>query len=736
MNTISKTKYYVLALAVLVALLLIVTIYAPYAHAYVDEGSIIYVDGSKKDGGDGSKNKPFNSLAKAQEYIKNTELASPIIVKIAGGTYELDETLTLDVTNSKKDASIEYTAKDKNDYPVISGGKHIEGKWTSEGKGIYSIELNRDKKLRALYVNGNRCYMTSKTIHGIGKSGVYNVTAGSADWAWLNGSVYSQVRLPSNSISATTRNQDDIEMVTKSTWNTTTVCAEKVESESNATVVTLQMPYGALAQTLGWGNEFQFTKDITVYNVFEWLKNPGEFYFDKSAHKLYYYPREGEDLNKADVVVPNLETIVEIKGENKENRVQDITFSNLIFEYTDWNLMEVDGSHGRATNQANAALFAYAHKTQGSSSSDIIWHNDVYRSYDMGPAAITVSSARSLMFKNLVIRHTGNEGITFLNDVSEAKISGCAIYDTGASAIVIGHPQHMYIGDKDSTIGYFAEKEKYSAEEEALCSKLVVEKSLFKDLCTLFPGCPGVTVYAADDFEIVDNFMKNVPYCGISVGWGWWNMNGDDDSVAPGIPTESINKANISRNRIEDTLQVLSDGGAIYTLGEMRGSRVDGNYIKNIGSELNADQKIRGIHMDEGTRHLIGDKNVIEVDPKYACIDCGNWGRKGFNTWTNTYSTSKKNSTEPNLEEGTTCPVTYCANADWPDEAKDIISKAGLIEEDIINDMMNFKTYYSKGLSTAAIVAISCGSVAAVGIGTAIVLFFVIIRKKSKQVKE
>ncbi len=731
MNTIRRSRVYWLLLSTLVVLLMITSICVPYVHAEGEsEGTIIYVDGSKKDGGNGSSKKPFNSIQRAQEYIKNdSSNETHYTVKIAGGTYELDETFTIDVNNIKKGASVTYQAKELNDYPVLSGGKHISGKWVSEGKGIYSIELNRDKKLRALYVNGNRCYMTSKTLRGIGKSGEYTVTAGSKDWAWLGGTIYSQVRFTAKAIPATTRNQDDIEMVSKSTWNTTTVCAEKVESTENATIVTMQMPYGALAQTLGWGNEFQFMKDITVYNVFEWLKNPGEFYFDKTAHKLYYYPREGEDLNKADVVVPNLDSIIEIKGENKENKVSNITFENLIVQYTDWNLMEVDGSFGRGTNQANAVLNAYAHKTKPSYDGEIIWHNDVYRSYDMGPAAISITSADNITLKNLIVRHTGNEGITLLNDVSNTKITGCGIYDTGASAIVVGHPQHMFIGDKGSDIGYFSEKEKYSQDEEALCKNIVIEKSKFTDLCKLFPGCPGVTIYAADTFDIVDNFMKNVPYCGISVGWGWWNMNGDSDSVAPGIPTESINAANVSRNRIEDALQILSDGGAIYTLGEMRGSRVDENYIKGIGSEINAEEKIRGIHMDEGTRHLLGDKNVIEVAPKYACVDCGNWGRKGYNTWTNTYSTSKKNSTEPNMEEGTTCPVIYVADANWPQEAMAVVNNAGTYDT-LIDNMINFETYYNSNINVALIVGLSIGGVVVLaGIGFCTYWF---LRKKKR----
>ena len=44
------------------------------------------------------------------------------------------------------------------------------------------IPLVRDKKLRALYVNGERASMTSKVIKPVGSIGSYSVTKGQADW--------------------------------------------------------------------------------------------------------------------------------------------------------------------------------------------------------------------------------------------------------------------------------------------------------------------------------------------------------------------------------------------------------------------------------------------------------------------------------------------------------------------------------------------------------------------------
>ena len=715
-----KTLIVFITLLAILASLLITTV---TVFAEEDEGTVIFVDGSKKNDGDGSKAKPFNNLNSAQDYI-NKQTSGNYIVKIAGGTYELDKTLTID-ENHEEGFSVRYEPLKEGDYPVISGGKHITTKWVDEGDGIYSTELNRDTKLRSLYVNGERCYMTSRVIQGTGSSGSYTVTAGQADWAWVNGEAKTTALFVSDEIPTNTINVKDIELQTGSDWNTTIVCAEKIEKKGVTTSISLQMPYGAIAQTTGWGNEYGFTKKCTISNVFEWLENPGEFYFDKTNHKLYYIPREGENLKKADVVVPELETLVEIKGKDKEHKAKNVTFKNIIFEYTSWNLCEVDGSFGRACNQANAVLLAYTNKP----SEPEKWHNYIYRSHDMAPAAITAESADNIMLKNVVVRHTGNEGITFVNDVSNSKITGCAIYDTAASAIVVGHPQHMFIGDKGSDIGLMSDKEKYTASEEALCYNTIIEKSYFFEICKLFPGCPGVTVYAADTLMYKDNYMLNVPYCGLSVGWGWWNMNGDLDSSTPGHATQSLKSISILNNKFENSMLKLNDGGAIYTLGKFEDSVCNGNYILNIGTEGNGNYKIRGIHQDEGTKFLTGKDNVIDIKNGYAAVDIGNWGRKGYNTWTKIYSSTSSYSTEPSYEEGSSVELIYCKDAEWPSEAQAIIAAAGNIDKDAIDNMMGFETYYKK-TNVGLIVGLSIGGailLAGVGIG----IYFVIKKKKT-----
>ena len=54
-------------------------------------------------------------------------------------------------------------------------------------------------------------------------------------------------------------------------------------------------------------------------NAVELLDVAGEWYHDIDARKVYYYPREGEKMQDAgtEVIVPAIETLVQVKGTNR-----------------------------------------------------------------------------------------------------------------------------------------------------------------------------------------------------------------------------------------------------------------------------------------------------------------------------------------------------------------------------------------------------------------------------------
>lgn len=634
----------------------------------------VYVDAGVEQSGNGTKEKPYKTIKEAKDYVRTLDkTAGDITVEIANGEYFIDNTLTFDKRDSgTKDCEIKYVAQ-KGASPVISGGKAVTGQWSDEGNGIFSIELNRDEKLRSLYVNGERCYMTSKVVKAWGGYGEYSLEENSSDAIWVSGTETAGVLFPVTELSKDTKNPSDIELMTQTRWNTTIVCVDTLENKGAFTGARLQQPYGAIAQTLGWGNEYQFFDNNMVFNVFEWLDEPGEFYFDREGQRLYYFPRENEDLTTAQVVVPQTETLIDIQGENLENHVSNLSFEGLTFAYTDWNLFNVDGSCGRATNQGAACLTAYAPED---------WHGYIYRAYDVGPGAVQISSADNITFTGNQVCHTGNDGISIVNDAENITLNGNSVYDTAGATLLIGHPQHEYIGDKGSDKGKFSHREKYDVSQEGACKNIAVTNNLFKDTSRLFWGVAGVMVYMTENMLFQYNQVENTPYSGISLGWGWWNMNGSDEAVVPGEPSTTMHDNKIINNRFINTITTLSDAGAIYTIGDMPGTIISENYIKKIGAAYSQAYHIRGIHIDEGTQNVYGEKNVIDIDPQFTCIDCGDWGNKGNNTWDNNYSTSSSYTTTETYEPGTVITNAHTVeDGQWDETATQVIENSGIQSE-------------------------------------------------------
>ena len=120
------------------------------------------------------------------------------------------------------------------------------------------------------------------------------------------------------------------------------------------------------------------------------------------------------------------------------------------------------------------------------------WHPYIYRGYDVGPGAVMASSATNLAFENNTICHTGNDGLSLVNDVTNTVVNGNIIYDLAGSSILIGHPQHVYIGDKGSNKGQkFSDKEKYDVGVEGACEYLTVTNNFLSDTSKMFWGDAG-----------------------------------------------------------------------------------------------------------------------------------------------------------------------------------------------------------------------------------------------------
>ncbi|HEY5961207.1 MAG TPA: hypothetical protein VIV60_31840, partial [Polyangiaceae bacterium] len=461
-----------------------------------------FVSPEGSDSNSGTLEAPFQTLGKARDAVRtiNAKMTDDIYVYLRRGTYSITSTLAFGTQDSGTNGHRIYYTAYPGETPVLNGATKVTG-WTLSSGSIYKASLNRSTKLRNLYVNDKRAPMTSKTVTSKGATGTYAVTAGQATWAWASGSGSDGVKYATTDVPAIASNKDDLEIVNGTTWNENIVCTRDVVTTSDGNRgLLLQQPYGAIAQLPGWNSGFSVTGSHTIFNAYEFLNSPGQFYFDKTAKTLYYYPRSGESMETADVEAPVVEKLLDIAGTSISDRVKNLTFQGITFAHTDYNLYSIAGSSGKATVQGATVYIAYG---------DGNWHNGKYQITDTLPGMITVNNADSINFVSNVVKHSGSEGISMINDVINSNITGNFITDIAGSGVTVGHPQHVYLGDGGT-------HEKYAKDVEGICTKVSITNNFIYDVSTVrgFGGHAGVTAFFVDTLTITHNHIHTTAYNG------------------------------------------------------------------------------------------------------------------------------------------------------------------------------------------------------------------------------
>ena len=612
-----------------------------------------FVSPTGSDDASGTLSAPFKTLSKARDVVRtvNSSMTDDVHVYLRGGIYDVAGTIAFGPQDSGTNGHTVYYEGYPGETPVLNGATRVTG-WTLHSGNIYKASLNRKTKLRNLYVNDTRALMASKTVAAQGGYGTYSVTAGQASWAWASGSNSDGVKYLAADVPNITSNKDDLEIVNGTTWNENIVCVRDViTTTDNNRALLLQQPYGAIAQLPNWNSGFSATGSHRIFNALELLNAPGQFYFDKTAGVLYYYPRSGEDLATADVEAPVVEKLIDIAGTSKTTRVSHIAFQGLTFQNTDYNLYAVADSRGKATVQGATVYVAYG---------DGNWHNSKYEITDTLPGMITVNSADSITLANNVIKHGGSEGVSLINDVINSNVVGNYITDIAGSGITVGHPQHVYVGDGGTHA-------KYSKDVEGICTKNKIDNNVLYDVSSLpgFGGHAGITAFFVDSLTITHNHIQKTAYNGINLGWGWRNFT---DSTT--CKNNSVNS-----NRLIDTLNRLHDSGAVYTLGQMSGTTINQNYVKGIPPATSG--PTYGLHNDEGSAFITENDNVLDIDPnvKYT-INCEDYGGKHDLTIRRTYATVNKMGANPPMS--TIDPPVAVADNVWAAAQYDTCLASGI----------------------------------------------------------
>ena len=269
---------------------------------------------------------PFATLHAACSAARQqgTERLRKVVIR--AGQYFLDESLMLDT----RDSGMTIESAPGADV-CLYGGRKVTG-WKRDGEKFYSAVLPgvKDRKwdFRALVVNGRFCRRARLPEEGFFEH------LSSFDVPWMSTTGGGWKRKPTSEELTTLKYRPgdigpwldvgNAEVTIYHMWDESLVGLASMDAGTRT--LTFANPSGHPPGAFG-------VKKYVIWNVREGMTRPGQWYLDRTAGKLVYWPMPGEDMAKAEVFAPVIESIIRIRG-TRENPAVDITVRGLTLSVT------------------------------------------------------------------------------------------------------------------------------------------------------------------------------------------------------------------------------------------------------------------------------------------------------------------------------------------------------------------------------------------------------------------
>ena len=521
--------------------------------------------------------------------------AEDVCIRLQAGTYRLNQTITV----RPEDSGIRIVA-DGN--AVVSGGVKITG-WKKQGR-MYVADVpefnGRPLEFRQLWVNGRKADRARDVADFEKMYRIRNIDK-------KNEILY----VPAAAVKKIL-GERHAEMVIHEMWCVANLRIKGIKVQDDSAAVTFHQPESHIHFMHPWPSPM-VTKDghnsaFYLTNAKSLLDTPGEWYLDAKEQKVYYIPRKGEDMAKADVEAPAVETLMKIEG-TPDAPVKGITIEGVTFSYATWMRPSISG---HAPLQAGMFM-TEAYKVRPK----IIRPNGDHKLDNQGwvgrpAAAVSVRCAEDINFKGCTIEHCASTGIDFFEYTKGGSISRSTIRDVGGNGILAGsfgpeaHEAHLPYNPTDSRI---------------ICTGLTIENNLITDVTNEDWGCVGIGAGYVRGIRILHNEISEVSYSGISMGWGW--------NQQPCAMADNRVKGNL----IHHYAKHMYDTAGIYTLGAQPHSFVEENVVRDIYSPGYAHDPNHWFYLytDEGSSCIMVRNNWTPTEKylKNANGPCNIWENNG-----------------------------------------------------------------------------------------------------------
>ena len=523
----------------------------------------IWISPKGSDFNDGTRQSPkatlTSALRQAREWrrTEDNRIQGGITIYMEGGTYAFHEPVFIRPEDSGTKESPTIIRSVGDEKVILSGGISING-WKKQGK-VWVADVpvfnGRPLDFRQLWVNGKKA-VRARDVEDFEKMNrICSVDE-------KNEILY----VPAVSIRRLIDNKGNLkakyaEMVLHQMWCVANLRIRSVEVQGDSAAIRFHQPESRIQFEHPWPRPMVTTDGhnsaFYLTNARELQDVPGEWYHDMDARKVYYYPREGEKMQEAKVIVPAVETLVRVEG-TVDRPVCHIRFEKITFSYTTWM---------RPSEKGHVPLQAGMYLTDG-----YLIEPKMQRDYLNHPldnqgwlgrpaAAVRVVAARQIDFERCRFEHLGSTGLDYEEAVQGGVVRGCLFRDIAGNGLLVGsfspaaHETHLPYDP---------------ADRREVCTQQQINNCYFTEIGNEDWGCLAIAAGYVGDVNIEHNEISEVPYSGISLGWGW---------------TQTVNCMRNNRvhaNLIHHYAKHMYDVAGIYTLGSQPKSYVTENCVHSI----------------------------------------------------------------------------------------------------------------------------------------------------------